>query len=125
MRVCRVSYKFTGVQLKSPTFDITDNTLTINDPNTEGVGSYTLNLYRPDGKFILGIDMELNAVGIARLFSGDFIEQLRIRPVTLVIAKGYRRRIVDYWAIVFGVYPEDEQQEIQSVENLKVRVELV
>ena len=64
------------IQLKSPTFDITDNTLTINDPNTEGVGSYTLNLYRPDGKFILGIPVKAGKIDPATIPVGTFTGKL-------------------------------------------------
>lgn len=64
------------IQLKSPTFSITDNTLTINDPNTEGVGSYTLNLYRTDGKFILGIPVKSGKIDPATIPVGTFTGKL-------------------------------------------------
>lgn len=66
------------IQLAPPTFSITDNTITINDPNTEGVGSYTLHLFDATTGRGLGVPVIPGHIDPKSLPTGNFTAKLVI-----------------------------------------------
>lgn len=79
VKVSNLSWKTAQeVQLETPTFTIdANNKITINDPNPEGVGSYTLNLYDENGAKVRSVLVEnKQTIDMSKVPAGTYTAQL-------------------------------------------------